>query len=142
LIIDITIRDGRAITPEAQPDVIKPKAPSSPDAAPPTPVQPAAPAAGAAPAGAAAASPTEPAATTAHHSSAIPRDDDGATRSGPQRHGAAVCAPAAAGLALSLAEPNWRARISRLLPRPEQLPRTRFHRKRVSMPPGKFPPPT
>jgi hypothetical protein len=38
----------------------------------------------------------------------------------------------AAGLALAAAQPDWRRRISRLLARRDQLPRTRFRLRRGS----------
>ncbi|MCI0359098.1 MAG: hypothetical protein L0211_11520, partial [Planctomycetaceae bacterium] len=140
LIIEIDIRDGRAVSPEqkapGRQDAPANEQPANQQPAPPLPAPPAP------------AQPAPPAADPAADGAAIdmsPGDQasDIATASPSHTHRwSTVAAPLAASLALASAAPNWRRRINRLLAASDRLPRTRFHRRLPKLPAGNSQPPT
>lgn len=134
LILDISIRDGRAVTTETQqPAEEKPAINEQPPAE-----QPAAPAAAPAPApkpaaGEAPAEQAEPAAEASQRDQATAKDQADQAVAGRQpvrlHRWSAAAAPLAAGLA-ACAATNWRQRLGQLLSARGKLPLTRFHRSR------------
>jgi pyruvate/2-oxoglutarate dehydrogenase complex dihydrolipoamide acyltransferase (E2) component len=138
LIIEIAIRDGRAVSPEDQPAPAKPEAPAQPAAPAADPASPAA--------SEAAAQHNSPMIQVPRSAQASARQrseaDHASVATSPVHRWTAAAAPLAAGLALAAAAPNWRKRISRLLATPGQLPRTRFHRRLPQPSKGTLPTPT
>jgi autotransporter-associated beta strand protein len=143
LIIEIVIRDGRAVTPEVESPALKQEAPApaQPALEQPAQEQPApAQEQPARPADPAAARPlAQPTRAAAMAAPAGHRDTGGDADAAAARYPAGVhrwsaaAAPLAVGLA-GAACSSWRERIQQLLSAPDRLPRTRFHRPRVTSP--------
>jgi hypothetical protein len=129
LIIEIAIRDGQAVSPENQPIPAKREAPA---AAPMPPRQPEG--------GAPDVSAEAPPATIESNPSTEPRRDGKSSESQPAGADRVLSVPphrwslagasAAASLGLTATKPSWGARIGHRLSRRDELPRTRFHRRR------------
>ena len=149
VIIEISIRDGRAVSPETVPAPKQPafQEPAFQDPAPPAPAAQPAPAKAAAEPDKAADEPTMPpkgaAADPATQAIDVSSPVDGAVYSSTSLHRwSAAAASLSASLALATAAPRWRDRVRQFLADPRQLPRTRFHCNLVPHSPENLSPPT
>jgi autotransporter-associated beta strand protein/ELWxxDGT repeat protein len=150
LIIDISIRDGRAVSPEPLPDSEKPtaRAPEQPAPVQPAPQQPAQPAIPPEPSNSDSTwIITPPTGLIVDHlpanerasAATAPEVDNTSTTAG---HWSAAAAVLSTGLTATATVPPWRDRVRRLLASPQLLPRTRFHRHLRSLVQENTPPST
>jgi hypothetical protein len=153
VIIEISIRDGRAVSPETVPSPKQPafQEPAFQDPAPLEPIPPT-PAAQPAPAGQpapdkTAADPTMPPKGAVADPESRPIDASGPTdpagySSTSLHRWSTAAASLSASLALAAAAPRWRDRVRQLLADPRQLPRSRFRCPLVPHSPENLSPPT